>query len=367
MLSELKTATVTWISYYNFGSYLQAYALQTVLKALGVQNVIIDDSRIVFGYKQTFLGKVGIKIFRICNYIKGNNREYILSKECFERFKRKYLILDNRWNDTSDLSNKYDLFIAGSDQIWFPDAQVFNPFYYLYFTDKKKISYAASIGVSKYPNSYKGIVKDLLESYSYISVRERNGVELLKSFIQKDIINVLDPTLLLNEEDWDKVASKQIIREKKYALCYMLTLNDKYMDYIYNDCKLKGLKLLILSGFNEYRKYADIIVSAGPSEFISIIKYASFIYTDSYHCTIFSILYRKDFVTFKRFKEEDKRNQNSRLLGLFDLIGIKGRFISENELTIPFPMEKVNYDKVFRILEKEKKDSMNYIINALSL
>lgn len=367
MLNKLKTATVTWISYNNFGSYLQAYALQKVLLALGVENSIIDDARIVEGHKASVYEKLYVKIYRIVCIALRKHKEQLIALNRFLKFKERLLIVDNTWNTFSDLNIKYDFFIAGSDQIWYPDSQVFNPYYYLDFTDKVKISYAASIGTSRYPDSYKQKVSDLLRNYKAISIREKIGVGLLQTFISNNIENVLDPTLLLDRTDWDKVASKIIVCSKKYAICYLLTYNEAYLDFIRKDCTLKGMNLVIMSDFDIYRKYADIVLPAGPCEFISAIKSADFIYTDSYHCTIFSIIYQKNFLTFKRFSDNSGRNQNSRLVDLFNLTGIRRRFISEENLLLPLELEVIDYQKVNENIDKARKHSVNYLINSLTL
>ena len=375
MCKKNNTATVTWISWNNYGSLLQAYALQYTLKELGFDNHIISDERIVYPQKYNQVNSPISPLQKIRKSL-GFLKRFLLYKSFrndyytklyFDRFRNKNLIIDNEYSSFHELGYKYDVYIAGSDQIWNPNKNIFKPFYYLDFTNKKKISYAPSLGTSDYPNEYKDAVKELLSSFSYISIREKKGEELLSSFIEKDITTVLDPTLLLSKNEWDKIATKTK-QNKKYAIGYFLTYNQEYINWTIQDAKRRNIELFFFQINPHVYEYSNNVVAAGPREFISYIKEAEFVYTDSFHATVFSILYEKDFLTFKRFKDGSENDQISRLVNLFQLTDIKDRYIdSDNLLFIPSTqIDKNVFANALHYIETERLNSISFLKKALS-
>ena len=368
----LHTATVTWITWPNFGSYLQAYALQQVIKGLGYDNKIIDDGRVVSptyqGYPKykeySFKKKLRHKIALVLHL---HSRQDNLSHDSywkFIKFRDSFLDIDNDYRTFEELGKKYDVYIAGSDQIWYPDKEIFKPFYYLDFTSRKKVSYAASIGVKTYPEEYKEKVKTLLSSFSHISVREARGAELLKGFLNREVHVDLDPTLLLDGSKWKEIMSDHAVTHKKYVLCYLLTANQSYFEFARDFATKRNLKLVFFNVIPEVESYADKVIAAGPREFIRAINDAEYVLTDSYHGTVFSILLHKTFLTFKRFHQGDNRNQNSRIENLFKILDIKDYFVDVQDLS-KCKLESLDYAKIEELLDKEKLKSLSYIKNIL--
>ena len=375
MCRKTNTATVTWISWNNYGSLLQAYALQHTLKSLGYDNHIISDERIVYPHKYNQVDS-SVSLLQKIRRSLGFWKRFILYKSFrndhftklyFDKFRNNDLIVDNEYTSFLELGNKYDAYIAGSDQIWHPSKNIFKPFYYLDFTNRKKISYAPSLGTPVYPNEYKGVVKELLSSFSHISIREKKGEELLSSFIEKDITTVLDPTLLLSKNEWNKIATKTK-QNKKYAIGYFLTYNQDYINWAIKDAKRRNVELLFFQINTHVYNYSNKVVAAGPREFISYIKEADFVYTDSFHATVFSILYEKDFLTFKRFKDGSENDQNSRLSNLFQLTNIKDRFIDTENLSFvsSTKIEKDVLANALHNIETERLRSIDFLKKALS-
>ena len=369
------TATVTWISWNNYGSLLQAYALQHTLKLLGYDNHIISDERLVYPHKYNQADSPISPLQKTRRFLgfwkhflryKSFRNDYY-TKLYFDRFRNEYLIIDNEYSSSYELGKKYDAYIAGSDQIWHPSKNIFKPFYYLDFTNRKKISYAPSLGTSVYPNEYKDVVKELLSSFNHISIREKKGEELLSSFIEKDITTVLDPTLLLSKNEWNKIVPKTK-QNKKYAIGYFLTFNQEYINWTILDAKKRNIKLFFFHINPHVYEYSNNVVAAGPREFISYIKEADFVYTDSFHATVFSILYEKDFLTFKRFKDGSENDQNSRLENLFQLTNIKDRYIDTEDLSF-VSSTKIGKDVLANALhniETERQHSISFLKKALS-
>lgn len=367
----IRTATITWITFRNYGTFLQAYALQHVLRGMGYDNRIIDDKPIIDKKfppapprKLSLYWKIRIRLAKIYHNIIGDIPRKPTSEDLYQKFKNQYLLLDSDFIKPEDLNERYDVFIAGSDQIWYPNEEVFDPYFYLNFAKKKKISYAPSVGASEYPKAFIHRSKPLLERFDHISVREQMGKNLLSSFIDKDIEVVLDPTLLLQAAEWDNVASYPVYKGK-YAFLYMLTYNENYLNSAIQDAARQGLKLITVSNEPRLAECVDQVVEAGPSEFVSLIKYADVVYTDSFHGTVFSLLYHKKFVTFKRFSSSSKNNQNSRLENLFNILDIQGVFWGEKECeagVIPLAYDKNSVDEK---LGKYRKLSVEYLNNSI--
>ena len=350
----MKTATVTWIYHKNFGTFLQAYALQKSIIELGHENIIIDDSQF---YKLGIF--IRIKKF-LMDKIKGRSNK---SHRFFADFKKRFLNVGHNTGNTDRFANSYDVFLCGSDQIWSPHIE-FNPYYYLGFTEKKKVAYAPSTGTSNCSESYKANVKPLVEKFEHIAVREEDGAKMLSTFIDKEIKVVLDPTLLLTQEQWNCVESK-VKTNKPYIMCYFLTPNKWYLDYVKEYAKRHNKKIKIFNTNPLYQELGFEVVDAGPGEFISYIKNAEKVFTDSFHSSIFSILYHKDFITFKRFKDGGEKDQNTRIANLFKKLGIKEYFIGEKLVDTIESLSRPNYAAIEETLGKLREESKEYLRNAI--
>lgn len=349
----MKSATITWITYNNCGTYLQAYALQHIIKSMGIDNRIIDDSPVVYN------SWIKAKIIRILRNIREtkNSTYYI-----YKKFAKSYLNIDRNYIIPKDLEKKYDIFICGSDQIWSVYLP-FKSFYYLDFTNKKKIAYAPSTSTGLSTEEYIKNVKYLIERFDAISVREEDDAKMLSEFINKNIITVLDPTLLLTPNDWTRIEIP--VYDSGYVICYFLTPNERYLNYAINYAKKNNKLLYIFSTDKTYANFGDKRIPSGPREFVSYIHHADKVLTDSYHASIFSILFKKDFTTFARFKESSDSNQNSRIENLFTKLNISFHFIREEELTKADEISIPDYDLVYQILDDEKAKSIEFLKNAI--
>lgn len=352
----MKTATITWISHDNCGTYLQAWALQNVIKSLGYENRIIDDRKIVTPNPLLrFLGKM--KHLIVDRFDKCH--------QCFLMFKKNFLEIEYSYNSFAEINEKYDIIICGSDQIWYP-RDIIKPYYYADFFHKKKISYAASTGTNKCSHEYADKVKELLKDFSHISVREEEGASMLSRILKKDIDVVLDPTLLIEPTEWDRLIDHSHDLSN-CIFCYFLTLNMQYIDYARNYAAQNG-KTLLFFDTGIYKATSIVnrnIFKGGPKQFLSCIKMSDLIFTDSYHASIFSVLYHKDFLTFVRFKESDKMNQNTRVYNLFEKIGISNRLVPLDRISFA-KIEPIDYQRVDEKIRFHRNHSLNYLSNALA-
>lgn len=226
----------------------------------------------------------------------------------FNDFKVKNMRLSERYTNPEELkgtNGKYDIYISGSDQIWSP--MLLNPVFYLSFVEDKykKIAYAPSFGVSSIPEIKKNKIAEMLNKYDRISVREEQGTKIVNQLTGRIVRSVLDPTMLLTEDKWEKVAIKP--KDEKYVVCYFLTFNKEYYEKAKEFADRKNLKLILISTTKEtYTLDCDIRIDVGPSEWLGYIKYADYVFTDSFHGCVFSMMFEKIFFIFKRFSDSSK-------------------------------------------------------------
>ena len=364
--NKQRTATVTWITYNNFGTYLQAYALQRVIHSLGYEkNHIISDRRFVEALnKKPIWWRILAALYHFLNGRDMMRKERRKSDKEFEAFANRFLLIDKDWRDYSDLDRRYDMYICGSDQIWSPILHM-NPYYYLGFTDKKKIAYAPSVGQYSYSPEWKEQVEPLLNRFSHLSVRERQGAKLLQEFIDKPIEVVLDPTLLLPSEDWYQLVGKQSEEENQYVLCYFLTYNPDYIKLVRKFARDKGLPLKFFITDKKILDMADIPLFVGPLGFLKEIRNATYFFTDSFHGSIFAIHFEKRFWTFKRFKADSVNNQNSRIEDLFFLLNISEYFVDADSFEERLHLPAIDFLEVKERLKQERIHSLNYLTHSL--
>lgn len=369
----MQVAIVTWCTYTNFGTYLQAYALQNYISGLGYEVKILDDSSIIpipktLRYRLLHPIKEQIKFLLKPSFRKLDKQD-IRSKGLYKSFRDDYLVIDKYIHPLQDLDKKYDIYVCGSDQIWSPigfDTDENKDFYFASFSKNRKIAYASSIGVSKIPEKYTNHYKQLLSSFSSLSSRENNGVNELAHITNKSVEHVVDPTLLLSKDQWTDLLAKEGnngLSKERYVLLYLLTYNLSYIQNAIVFAKRNNLELKVIHSIgvsmNDLRTE-----DAGPIEFMKLIKNASFIFTDSFHGTIFSIIFEKQFITFKRFKDEDKNSQNSRVYDLLNQLKFGDRLKGEDSHARE-NYESIDYANVQTTLESFVQSSKNYLVKAL--
>ena len=374
-MNKITTATATWITWNNFGSLLQAYALQNRIESLGYDNRILDDYRITKvmedilapkkrGFFKIFLSNIkGMLVSKI----KYNNSKYYIVKDLYDDFRRNQLKIDSDWKE-SNVGDKYDEYICGSDQIWTP-SKTNQPFYFLNFTNRKKIAYSVSVGTKVIPEDFKNKVEPYVSKFSAISVREKTAMDLIQPLNKKIKIEcTLDPTLLLTGEQWKEnlnITSKG--KEEKFILVYLLTYNRNYIKLIKEFARRNSLrtKIFVTRSDINYHDFDEQIL-AGPKEFVKNISKSTYFFTDSFHGTVFSLLLHKKFFTLQRFPDNTQDNQNARLRNLFDLVHVNQRFLNEENFNAVYRHSEIDYTKIDSILASERLKSMDYLKKALS-
>jgi len=362
-MKKRRIAILTWHYYTNYGSALQAFAIQTIIKKLGYKVKIIN-------YRDPKYGRVnGIK-----NCIKTFAKQILKalnlcsSYNTFLSFQYKYFnqtkLVQNKLK-LPRLCKKFDVVLCGSDQIWAPN--VFNPIYMLDFVpdDIVKISYAASIGLNNISENLIDTYRKLLLTFKRISVREKAGADLLREKCSINAEVVLDPTLMLDVQQWKKLEKKADGISGEYIFCYFLNKNHKYKESVLKYAKLNNLKVVGCSANVKDAEWLQLISNnVSPREFLWLIHNAKAILTDSYHATIFSMLYHKDFITFERFENSDEICQNSRIYQLNDYFNISSRIVTPTpELKLEIP--RIDYLDFENKLSELRKSSIKFLIDAL--
>ncbi|MDD2476371.1 MAG: polysaccharide pyruvyl transferase family protein [Dysgonamonadaceae bacterium] len=366
-----KVAIITFHSSHNYGSVLQAYALQNFILKLGYKCEIINfrTERQIDLYT-VFTKRKGIKyLFKNAShllYYKSLSKRYIK----FEEFINNHLKLtDKTYRELSELEDAnfdYDYYISGSDQIWNPVPADFDWAFYLAFVKKgKRISYAPSFGQlgSTGDGETKSLIRHYLSNYDSVSVRDYIAQGIVKEFINILPPITLDPTLLLKKEEWNGLVDQDYSANKEYIFFYTLSANKEIIKVA--EILSKKLKLpIITSNFsNQYDVFSSYIkkFDTGPKDFLSLIKNAKLVLASSYHGTIFSILFNKPFYSFKG-------NQDARISYLLEITGLKSRSIDlsniHEESNNAF---NIDYNSANIRIEKEREKSLLFLKKALEI
>lgn len=374
----------------NYGSMLQAYATKKILDKNEIPNETINIkynkdfkngkrkyylSQITnFKFIKNKLGMVKLKIDKKLNKQLGKN--IAIRTQKYKEFRKEFNL--SRYNNTfKDLTNQakelYSDVIVGSDQLWLP-VNVVADYYTLNWVPDEinKISYSTSFGFSSIPNKYVELYRNFLNRINYLSTREESGVQIIKDIVARDAKLVCDPTILLTKDEWHEESSKERKYDEKYILCYFLGNNIEHRKFAERLRKKTGYKIVSLNHADEYVKYSDEFCDyapfdIGPREWISLIENAEYVCTDSFHGTVFSILFNKMFFDFRRHNNKSKVSTNSRIDSLLDVAGIsKERILVGNEDIDKVLTYKIDYNKVNENINKFIEDSQKWLFDSIS-
>ena len=363
----------------NYGSTLQAYAMQQVFNKIGHENEIIDYDEYNHNIRWRIRPFIEDTLYSIMNisprmstFIANKKYSYLLSRKAqcdkFHMFEKVNLVLTKKKFRTSKSIEReiesVDICVCGSDQIWNPF--LFDPVFYLDFCHNKEIktiAYAPSFGVDQITQREEQI-KSLIDAIDFISVREDSGSKVIQKLTDRNAPVVLDPTLLLERADWERILSPIDIPQKPYILCYFLGntfVPDQFIDSLSEITNYKVVNICTFRTLNSIR--GETITTASPDEFLSYLANAAFVCTDSFHATIFSIIFERQFFTFERFKDGTE-NQNTRIYNLLTKIDLLYRLVDCHSIyssSIP----NVIFDKPKDLLEKLKQESFHFIKTSL--
>ena len=373
MAENQKVAIMTWYYYQNYGSVLQASALYHVLDMVGYKPDLIDyepKGAVRESIKNSFYKRLIHKVKTKLNPI------YVSEKRSdrFENYLAERTTCTARCNsypELHDLNEEYNAFICGSDQIWAPIC--YDSKYFLDFVEdsEKMIAYAPSIGLPGIENdTIRERMAQNISRFRHLSVREQQGADLIKKLTGKDAKVVLDPTLLLNNCEWDSYAdvqSAEKLPDEHYILCYFLGESKKYMGYVQALSKQMSIPFYVIPQTVQDKNSGNAVpFEVGPKEFVSLIKNASYVCTDSFHGMAFSINYNIPFSVFKRFSDNDPKNQNSRIFNLLKILQLESRLTGVQAACAEQAATSCDFTVANKRLEELKSDSMKYLQDALS-
>lgn len=358
---DKKVGIVTFHRALSYGANLQAYALQNFLFNLGIDNEIIDyRCQYMVDHYQKILRKSTGNAIRHFFWNLKTAKTVMKKKKHTENFVDKHLKLSKPYDSENikDANELYRAFISGSDQVWSPTCVGFDPVYFLTFADShKKYSYAASIATSTIPDKLKNEYKNRLSDFSGISLREQSGADILTKLTGKQTRVDIDPSMLLNVNDWDKICSDTSY-QAPYILLFTVPEPKNLVYYALKLAEEKNCKILWLNHFG--KRYTSKRIKCIPpvdiTEFIGLIKNAEYVCTNSFHGNAFSLLYHKNFVV----ETDTAAKKNVRSEDIMLKLNLKARILSSENA--PDIHDNTDWDFVDKKLDELREESKKYLI-----
>lgn len=368
-----KIAIATVFRNTNYGAVLQAYALSSVLEKLTKQQVFLidyvkDSTLNLFNYNLFHTAKDGKKYISkdsVKQYIKGIIYPEGTKKRLknFEGFFDEYLnISEKAYLEGTDIILKDVEFIfLGSDQIWNP--YVMHGLHDVYFgmtkeNTEKVIAYAPSVGMLEFPEEWKKDFGERLTHVDVLSVREACNVETIEKITGRHTECVLDPTMLMNAEEWHSFATAGKIGNDPYVLVYALTQDAEIIREAREMAAKMNCRVVMLSsGMGTAPKGVWYYRDCGPREFIYAIEHAQMVFTDSFHGTVFSLLFHKMFYTWPIGQ------RGERIYNLCSEMGVSSRIVDEKNKNLC--QELIDFENAEQKLEQLRKKSIQYIVDAI--
>lgn len=378
---------VTCYFHHNYGSMLQAYATEMIMQQMGLPFQTIackapinymQENKILYIIKKLLiadwrmrLGKMKIERAKKENPMFAKNWE--VRNKAFDLFAETFFHVSpyckNR-EELTKMADNYSAFLVGSDQLWRTDS-VEHGYYTLEWVPDhiRKIAYSTSIGVKEVPWFQVEKNKRFMNRFDHIALREQSACDLVYKLTGRKVPVVLDPTLLFTGDQWLGIQQREPLTNGKYIFCYLLGDNPSQRDFIKQVKEKTGYKIVALQQLDDYipsdEGFADEAPYVGPREFLNYIRNAEFVFTDSFHCSVFSILYKKNFFTFSRFAEGAKQSTNTRIDNLLHITGLEDRRMTKDKTVDGVINYNGSFDGVDARLNAYRKSSMEYLYKAL--
>lgn len=363
-----KVGIITFHNSYNCGSMLESYAMQTAIEKIGKSAEIINFSNLgqreLYSemYKNNSFKNIikNIIIFPHRGRIKYNNSKY-------EEFKNKYFKLTKDYDNINELDDSsYSTVVSGSDQIWNVTIADADDAYFLPWVKKaKKVAYAPSFGsknILKYSNNPDKYKKYIL-NYDAVSIRENNGKKWLKDLCNIDVDVLLDPTLLLEKKDYECLEASDFEFHDDYIFFYSPGFDRKICKFVKQIADKYNLKVITWSAKQYYTKMIksfgfELSKYENPSMYLSLIKNSKLIMTTSYHGTIFSTIYKKNFIVIKN---GGMYGDDDRVKTLLNQLCMESRLIPYNFDDNFNYMENVDYTNYDNKIKLLREKSLNFL------
>lgn len=370
----------------NYGSKLQALATVEMFNEL-------EQDYEILRYNKKTLHFALITIPRFFNYVFLNDRydqfQRIIEfkrhpqikaqvdkrNELFAEFDKQFKKnLSPFYKSYLDLKSRcpenYEKVITCSDQLWSPSALA-SGFYNLMFApdDMPKISWASSFGVTEIPWYQKTRTKRFLKRIENVSMRETRGAEIVKELTGRDVPVLMDPVFVYDEDKWDELVPSTAPEWDNYIFCYFLGSNPEHRAAARELSEKTGMKIVTLRHLDRYNAqdedFGDFApYDVDPNRFLNILRNASYICTDSFHGTAFSVIFKKKFIVFDRYNEKSGNSKNSRIKSVCDILGLNDRRYSKKKDILTAMTEDINYTEVSEKVSQYQRDTLEYLKQA---
>lgn len=368
---------MTFYNAQNYGAALQAFALQTTIEKLGYKAEHVRFTDKLYSTPNLSTAKKIMAVYKLAN---GHIYKYLKTRKINQTTTKMFVDFRNNMLNTSreayysvkDLSEAntiYDCFVCGSDMIW-SDIGQDRDAYFLSFADEyKRVSYAPSItGTKNYNSDQINYVKERLNGIKYLSAREQSGVEFIKAITGRDAFWAVDPTLLLNKEEWKTALNLKVnFVGKKYLLVYMFQGSECVNKQIHefakrHDLEIRYIPMTVSESFRNYKN--GIESSYGPSEFVDMFMNASFVVTNSFHGLLFSLICNIPFALIHRGEENEWKDHEARMNSILDLVGLNDHYLYETD-EFTDELLKIDYETVNGEIQEQRERSKNYLYNSI--
>lgn len=377
-MNTKKVGIVTFVRPCNYGAALQCYALNKVISSLGGEPVTMDYWPEYFRvryYIDCVPFSLKPKKFKEWRHRMAVKRVKDRRNRKFEQFMAEHVVLSGKTARTvcelQDCMRNTGIrkWITGSDQVWSDTCARFDPAYFLDMElpeGSSRYSYAASFGMAQIPEEKKAEYKRRLSGYRRYSVREQSGVQMVKELVPADVKVHCDPTLLLSAAEWEKIASPP--RGDRYILIYHVLKPDHLLEKAEELSRKTGLKVVLFTPYFAYpairgaqiRRYGyEHAMESSPQDFVSLFRHAEYVLTNSFHGTVFSILFHKKFWSQTKLVEG---KLNTRSMNLLEKLGITGRELSKDMPLADTPVDWSNADAA---LAQMRDDAKAYLLSLL--
>ena len=369
-----RVGIVTWYSYENYGTVLQAVALNKAVQQLGYDAIDISyDPALGRLSHEAGDGSLVVRIKNKAKYLYGVcPLQNEMKSQLFSKFIKDNLSLTEPVEAKADLrqfNHCFDAFVCGSDQVWSP--RCFDSTYYLDFvTDENRmVAYAPSFGCDSI-DQYASVdsIETLLNRFNHVAVRETTGADIVEKYTGHRPTVVLDPTLLLTAKTWKQFAAP-VEEGGPYCVVYFLGDNGDNWKAALNIAKSKGLRVVVIPVFNrDLRRPYSVQYPVGPGEFLSLISNAELVCTDSFHGMVFSTIFRRDYIAFERFNPKSKDSQNTRVYSFLEMTGAQDRLLSRTNLKgiHDFISRTTEFSRIVPRVDQKRIESIDYLRRALA-
>ena len=358
----------TYYQYDNYGTRLQNYALCRVLEACNVQPItlaLIDGGTVVKRLLKNFLSLLPEQWGHVSHY-----RVDRYKRQMFARFNKHLNLLPIRSSQLSKLDFTHACAIAGSDQIWSPKHLSVNPhdadlFFLRFVPQNKRFAYAPSFGSADVPEWYGLRYAQYITEFNKLSVREETGRDIIQSLIGRDAQVMPDPTFLLSRDEWKQLTESTkppvTVSDKSFALVYFLSeQSTEVRSHIAAYAKTRGLRIISIAG----NQVLDGDIIATPDVFVSLIRHAVTVFTDSFHAAVFSIIMQTPFVVFRR-TDVDQISRLQTLLRTYRLECALAETVTDVSA-----FDRIIKQEEFHVTEQlmaaERRRGLNYIDRCLA-